>query len=144
MKVVDTNLLIYAIDESAARHERARAWLEETLSSAETVGFAWIVILAFLRLTTSPRIFETPLTPSQALDHVDSWLAQPGAVVVDPTDRHPVLLRELVMDVGTAGNLTTDVHLAAIAIEHGAELCSADGDFARFPRLRWTNPLATS
>lgn len=142
MKVVDANILIYAADESATLHERARTWLEETLSSAETVGFAWVVMLAFLRLTTSPRIFETPLTPSQALDHVDRWLAQPCAVVVDPTDRHPALLRELLAGVGTAGNLTSDVHLAAIAIEHGGELCSADGDFARFSRLRWTNPLA--
>lgn len=142
MKVVDANLLIYAVDESAARHQRARAWLEEMLSAAETVGFAWVVMLAFVRLTTSPRIFETPLTPSQALDHVDRWLAQPCAAVVQPTDRHPALLRELLADAGTAGNLTSDVHLAAIAIEHGAELCSADTDFARFPRLRWTNPLA--
>lgn len=142
MKIVDTNVLIYAVDEAATRHERARAWLDETLSSTETVGFAWVVILAFLRLTTNARMFETPLAPAKALDHLDRWLAQPCAVIVDPTDRHRALLRELVTDVGTAGNLTSDVHLAAIAIEHGAELCSADGDFARFPRLRWTNPLA--
>jgi uncharacterized protein len=140
--LTDLNLLIYAVDESSPHHAKAGAWLEATLSGAETVGFAWTVLLGFIRLTTSPRVFANPLTPTEALDHLDSWLAQPCAAVLDPTARHSALLSELLVDVGTAGNLTSDVHLAALAIEHGAELCSADGDFARFPRLRWTNPLA--
>ena len=93
---------------------------------------------------TSPRVFAQPLTPSEALDILDAWLAQPCATVIHPGDRHAALLRELLEPFGTAGNLTTDAHLAALAIEHGAELCSADADFSRFPGLIWSNPLATT
>ena len=141
MKLPDVNLLLYAVDESSARHGPARAWVEERLSGAETFALAWAVLLAFIRLTTSSRVFQSPLTPSQALDLVDSWLAQPCATVVHPTSRHAPVLRQLLEPLGTAGNLTTDAHLAALAIEHGAELCSTDTDFSRFAGLRWTNPL---
>ena len=103
----------------------------------------WAVLLAFLRLSTQARIFEAPLALEQALGLVDGWLEQPCAVVVHPTDRHSALLRELLAPLGSAGNLTMD-HLAALAIEHGAELCSADADFSRFPGLRWVNPIAGS
>jgi toxin-antitoxin system PIN domain toxin len=96
------------------------------------------VLVAFTRLTTSSRVFQSPLT---TLDLVDSWLAQPCATVVHPTSRHVFVLRELLEPLGTAGNLTTDAHLAALAIEHGAELCSTDRDFSRFTGLRWANPL---
>ena len=99
------------------------------------------MLLAFIRLTTSPRVFQSPLSTSEALDLVDSWLAQPCATVVHPTSRHASVLRELLEPLGTAGNLTTDAHLAALALEHGAELCSTDGDFSRFAGLRWANPL---
>lgn len=142
MKVTDVNLLLYAVDESSPRHEPARTWLEEQLSGSETFAFAWSVLLAFVRLGTNPRVFGAPLSLEEALDLVDSWLAQPSVTVIHPTDRHSALLRELLGPLGTAGNLTTDAHLAALAIEHGAELCSADTDFARFPMLRWVNPLA--
>jgi uncharacterized protein len=141
VKLPDLNLLLYAVDESSARHGPARAWVEERLSGAETFALAWAVLLAFIRLTTSSRVFQSPLTPSQALDLVDSWLAQPCATVVHPTSRHAPVLRQLLEPLGTAGNLTTDAHLAALAIEHGAELCSTDTDFSRFAGLRWTNPL---
>jgi uncharacterized protein len=141
VKLPDVNLLLYAVDESSARHGPARAWVEERLSGAETFALAWVVLLAFIRLTTSSRVFQSPLTPSQALDLVDSWLAQPCATVVHPTSRHAPVLRQLLEPLGTAGNLTTDAHLAALAIEHGAELCSTDTDFSRFAGLRWTNPL---
>lgn len=141
MKLPDVNLLLYAVDESSAQHRPARAWVEERLSGAETFALAWVVLLAFIRLTTSSRVFQSPLTPSQALDLVDSWLAQPCATVVHPTSRHAPVLRQLLEPLGTAGNLTTDAHLAALAIEHGAELCSTDTDFSRFAGLRWTNPL---
>jgi toxin-antitoxin system PIN domain toxin len=141
VKLPDVNLLLYAVDESSARHGPARAWVEERLSGAETFALAWVVLLAFVRLTTSSRVFQSPLTPSQALDLVDSWLAQPCATVVHPTSRHAPVLRQLLEPLGTAGNLTTDAHLAALAIEHGAELCSTDTDFSRFAGLRWTNPL---
>lgn len=141
MKIPDVNLLLYAYDSRSPRHGRARAWLEDTLSGSETVGLAWIVLLAFIRLSTRAVVVENPLAVDAALELVESWLDQPCAVVVDPTDRHPVILRELLAPLGTAGNLTSDAHLAALAIEHGATLCSCDGDFARFARLRWQDPL---
>ena len=141
MKLPDVNLLLYAVDEGAVRHEPARAWLEERLSGTETFAFAWVVLLAFTRLTTSPRVFDSPLTAPEAMDLVDGWLAQPCATVVHPTTRHASVLRELLEPFGSAGNLTTDAHLAALAIEHGAELCSSDTDFSRFAGLRWADPL---
>lgn len=141
MKLVDANLLLYGVDASSPHHTRARPWLEEQLSGAETIGFAWVVLLAFVRLATNPRVFSASLTADEALDLVDSWLEQPAVTVVHPTDRHSQSLRELLEPLGAAGNLTNDAHLAALSIEHGAELCSADGDFARFERVRWVNPL---
>jgi hypothetical protein len=141
VKLPDVNLLLYAVDEGSVRHEPARTWVEERLSGTETFALAWVVLLAFIRLTTSSRVFRSPLTLSEAFDLVDSWLAQPCATVVHPTSRHAPVLRQLLEPLGTAGNLTTDAHLAALAIEHGAELCSTDLDFSRFAGLRWTNPL---
>ena len=141
MKLPDANLLIYAFDEGSPSHARAKAWLEELLSGPEPVGFAWMVLVAFVRVTTRSRIFEHPLEPSKAFEIVEGWLVKPNAIVLHPTERHLGILRGLVEPLGTAGNLTTDAHLAALAIEHGAELCSADSDFGRFPGLRWSNPL---
>ena len=100
------------------------------------------MLLAFLRLSTRAQVFARPLDPAEAFDVVAGWLAQPCALVLHPTERHLALLRGLVEPLGTAGNLTTDAHLAALAIEHGGEVCSADTDFSRFRGLRWTNPLA--
>lgn len=142
MKLVDANILLYAVDENSPHHRVAKPWLEAELSGPETFAFAWSVLLAFLRLSTNPRVFELPLSGDEALDLVDSWLEQPNAAVLHPTDRHGQLLRELLAPLGTAGNLVTDAHLAALAIEHGAELASGDADFSRFPGLQWTNPLA--
>ena len=142
MKLTDVNLLLYALDATAPRHRAARRWLEEQLSGTETFAFTWVVLLAFMRLGTSQRVFQRPLEPAEAFDIVDGWLAQPCATVIHPTDRHSAVLRELLEPLGTAGNLTTDAHLAALAIEHGAELCSCDADFSRFPGLRWRDPLA--
>ena len=142
MRLTDVNLLLYALDATAPRHRAARRWLEEQLSGTETFAFTWVVLLAFMRLGTSPRVFQRPLEPAEAFDIVDGWLAQPCATVIHPTDRHSAVLRELLEPLGTAGNLTTDAHLAALAIEHGAELCSCDADFSRFPGLRWRDPLA--
>ncbi|MFQ5382557.1 MAG: type II toxin-antitoxin system VapC family toxin [Dehalococcoidia bacterium] len=142
MKLPDVNLLLYGLDEGSPHHDAARPWLEDLLSGTEPVGFSWSVLLAFMRLSTRPQLFTNPLQPAEAFDVIEGWLAQPCAVVLHPTERHLAVLRGLVEPLGTAGNLTTDAHLAALAIEHGAEVCSADHDFARFGGLRWTNPLA--
>lgn len=142
MKLPDVNVLLYAVDESSPHHEAAGRWWDATLSGDETVGLSWTVLLAFVRLTTNPRVFARPLTPDDSLDLVEGWLGRPVSTVVHPTDRHLGVLRGLLGETGTAGNLTTDAHLAALAVEHGAELWSTDSDFARFRGLRWRNPLA--
>lgn len=141
MKLTDVNLLLYAVDDSAPRHREARRWLEERLSGSETFAFAWVVLLAFVRLSTNRLVFEEPLQPSEAFAIVDGWLDQPCSTVVHPTERHATVLRELIEPLGTAGNLTTDAHLAALGIEHGAEVCSSDVDFSRFAGIRWHDPL---
>jgi hypothetical protein len=142
VKLPDVNLFLYAADESSPRHRPARAWVEATLSGSETVALAWTVLLGFVRLSTQPALFERPLQAEEALDLLDGWLGQPCVTVVHPTDRHAAVLRELLGPVGSAGNLTTDAHLAALAIEHGAVLYSCDTDFARFSGLRWVDPLS--
>ena len=141
MKLPDVNLLLYAYDSDSARQSAAREWLEETLSGAETVAFPWAVMVGFVRISTNPRIFARPWEASDALDVVDAWLAQPIVTVVHPTDRHAAVLRDLLTPLGAAGNLTSDAHLAALAIEHGATLYSSDNDFSRFAGLRWIDPL---
>lgn len=132
MILVDANVLIYAVDANARHHRDARRWLESELSSTNQVGFAWIVLLAFLRITTRRGIFATPLAPEQALAYVDGWLDQPFARVVVPGERHWSILRHLLEVAGTAGNLTSDAHLAALAVEHRAAVASTDNDFRRF------------
>ncbi len=141
MKLLDVNLLLYAVDEVSPRYEPAHAWVQATLSGSETVALSWTTLVGFVRLSTRANLFEQPLQVEDALDLVDGWLAQPCTTVVNPTERHSAVLRELLAPLGTAGNLTTDAHLAALAIEHGALLCSCDADFSRFPGLRWIDPL---
>jgi len=142
VKLPDVNLLIYAIDESSRYHARARPWLEQALSGTEEVGFAWMVLLGFVRISTNPVAFGNALSPARAFEFIDSWLGSPVATVVHPSEQHAGHVRDLLMPLGTAGNLTNDAHLASLAIEHGAELCSSDNDFSRFEGVRWTNPLA--
>ena len=141
MKIVDANLLLYAIDARSPRHEAAHAWLERQLSGDETIAFAWVVLLAFVRLSTNPHVFARLLSPDRAFDVVARWLAQACVVIVHPGNRHAAVVRQLLGPLGTAGNLVTDAHLAALAVEHGAELNSCDADFSRFSGLRWINPL---
>jgi uncharacterized protein len=142
VKLPDVNLLLYAYDSRSPRHSPARHWLEQVLSGTETVALAWNVLLAFIRLSTRPAVAERPYGVEEAIGLVESWLAQPCTTMVHPTERHAVLLRELLVPFGTAGNLTSDAHLAALAIEHGATLCSSDVDFSRFAGLRWMDPLS--
>jgi toxin-antitoxin system PIN domain toxin len=141
VKLPDVNLLLYAVDAEAPHHARARAWLEDALSGTEEVGFAWAVVLGFVRISTNPAAFEKPLDAAAAFGYVEEWLARPVASPLTPGPRHVALMRELLQPLGVAGNLTSDAHLAALAIEHGAELCSSDTDFGRFVGLRWTNPV---
>lgn len=136
MKVVDANVLLYAVDEDAPRHEDARTWLDGALSGGATVGFAWIVLLAFLRLSTKRGLFTHPLSASDALARVDEWLAQPSAVVIEPTARHLEVTMSLASAVGQGGNLFNDAHLAALSVEHRGQVVTYDSDFERFPGVR--------
>jgi hypothetical protein len=144
VKVADVNLLLYAVDASSPRHTVARKWLEAQLSGVETFALPVSVLLAFVRLTTQARVFARPFSPAEAFDVVEGWLGQPCATTIAPGDRHLALVRELLEPLGAAGNLVSDAHLAALAIEHGAEVISTDTDFARFTEIRWRNPLAGS
>ena len=141
MILIDANLLLYAYHPRAEQHERSRAWLEAVLSGPDVVRFAWLTLWAFLRIATNARVFDRPLSTSEAADAISSWLAQPVAGILEPGERHWDILRDLVSDGQAAGPLVMDAVLAAIAIEHGATVCTTDRDFSRFPRLRWTNPL---
>jgi uncharacterized protein len=141
VKLPDVNLLLYAYDSRSPRHTQARQWLEQVLSGAETVGLTWNVLLGFIRLSTRSAVVENPYEVTEAIGLVESWIAQPCATVVGPSERHASVLRELLAPLGAGGNLTSDAHLAALAIEHGATLCSCDTDFSRFPGLRWVDPL---
>ena len=141
MKLLDVNLLIYVVDEDARDHEATLRWFEEVLSGTETVAFAWFALLGFLRITTRSQGARNPWPIESALDEIQCWLAQPVATVIHPTNRHAAVLRDLLVPLGAGGNLTSDAHLAALAIEHGATLCSHDSDFSRFAGLDWVDPL---
>jgi toxin-antitoxin system PIN domain toxin len=140
--LVDVNLLIYAIDADSPHHARARRWLEETLSGDTWVALPWTVILAFLRITTRRGILRNPLPPQDAIDYVDAWLRQPYVRAVASGENHWPVLRSLLQASGMAGNLTSDAHLAALALEHGCTIASADNDFRRFAGVTHLNPLA--
>lgn len=135
MILVDANVLVYAVDRDSPLHSQARVWVERAFSGGEPIGLPWLVLLAFLRLVTRKGILKRPLAVGAALAFVDEWLELPTVLVVHPTAGHWRILSALLSEAGTAGNLTSDAHLAALAIEHGAKLCSADGDFRRFPGL---------
>ena len=141
MIVPDVNLLVYAYNQDAPRHAAAVSWWEGLLSGSRPVGLAWAAALGFIRITTHPQILARPLPAAKACAHVRAWLAQPYVSLLHPGDRHGEILFGLLERLGTAGNLTTDAHLAALAIEHQAELCSTDADFGRFPGLRFANPI---
>jgi len=141
MILIDANLLLYAYDSSAPEHPKARVWLEDALAKSEPVLFPWQSIHAFLRIATNPRAWTSPLTIEEARAIVDEWLSLPNVVTTSPGERHWDIFRELVADSQCRGPLVTDAVLAALAVEHGAELCTNDRDFSRFPKLRVVNPL---
>lgn len=142
MILPDVNLLIYAYCAGMPQHPSARVWWENLLSSGAGVALPWAVILGFIRISTNARAVQPPMSANDALLATRSWLGQPNVRIVEPGPRHLDVLGELLGAAGTAGALTTDAHLAALAIEHRCELHSNDADFARFPGLRWRNPLA--
>lgn len=135
MVLVDANVLLYAVNASTPNHIPAKRWMEAALNGEEAVAFAWVALLAFVRIATLPAFSPEPLGAAQALDIIDEWLASGPATVAHPTSRHPAILRGLLDQAGTAGNLVADAHLAALAVEHGARVCSFDRDFARFPGI---------
>jgi toxin-antitoxin system PIN domain toxin len=140
VRLVDANVLIYAVNTSSTHHEAARTWLDGALGGEETVGFAWSVLLAFLRLTTHPAVFPQPLDAGAATAIVRAWTEQPTARLIDPTPRHLDVLSGLLAESGTAANLVSDAHLAALAVEHDAVLVTFDADFGRFAGLRTERP----
>jgi toxin-antitoxin system PIN domain toxin len=139
--VPDVNLLVYAHLRRAPEHAAARRWWESLLGGDREVAIAPAALFGFVRLVTSPRVVAPPMPVGQALAHVDDWLALPHVMFAHPGPRHLEIAFALLREAGTAGNLTTDVQLAALAIEHQGEVHSNDTDFGRFPRLRWVNPL---
>lgn len=141
MILVDANILLYAEDVLHPRHEKARVWWDVQLSGTGVVCLCWTVLSAFIRVGTNPRVFEHPLSLEQALARVQSWLDQPCTRVIRPTERHWTVFQQVLIDGQAVANLVSDAHLAALAIEHGCELASTDSDFARFPKLKWKNPL---
>jgi toxin-antitoxin system PIN domain toxin len=141
MILPDINLLLHAYNVDSPAHARARKWWEELLNGTQPVGLTWAAMLGFLRICTHRQVLAHPLPVGVACGHVRAWLAQPCVAIADPGPRHAAILFGLLESLGTAGNLMTDAHLAALAIEHQAELHTTDADFARFSGLRWTNPL---
>jgi len=142
MIVPDINLLVHAYNSESRDHRAARAWWEVLLNGTQPVGLAWVTLLGFIRIVTHRQVLAAPLPVPAACAYIRAWLAQPCVTIVHPGDRHADILVGLLENLGTAGNLTTDAHLAALCIEHQAELHSTDADFARFPGLRWKNPVA--
>ncbi len=142
MNLVDSNILIYAKFSDLPQHERARSWLEAQLSAPGKTGIPWQSSLGFLRLATNPRLFGRPLEVGAAWRQVLEWINHPRVWIPEPTEDHPRVLGSIIAQVKVTGNLVPDAHLAAIAIEHGLTVCSADADFARFPGVVWMNPIA--
>ena len=139
--LIDANLLLFAVDAASPAHERSAAWMEEQLNGERRVGIPWESLTAFVRISTHPRASSRPLKPDRAWAFVEEWLAAPTVWVPKPTEQHAEVLGMLIRKYHPAGNLIPDAHLAAMAIEHGLEVCSADTDFARFGEIRWLNPV---
>lgn len=139
--LIDASVLLYAADSASPNHERAKAWLEGVLNGPRRVGFAWPSVTAFLRIVTHPRALDRPLTAEQAWAYVEDWLTCDNAWIPQPTASHAAVLGGLITSAGLRGNLIADADLAALAIEHGLQVCSADSDFARFSQVRWVNVL---
>jgi uncharacterized protein len=141
MILVDANILLYAEDSLSAYHDAARSWWDEQLSGVTPVALCWPVLLAFVRIATNPRLHPRPLSIAESCECVQSWFGQPCVRLIQPTDNHWAILQRSLFSAKATGNLVSDAHLAALAIEHNCFLCSTDTDFAKFPGLKWRNPL---
>jgi uncharacterized protein len=140
VKLIDLNVLLYTVNENSVLHSPVRAWWERAINADELVGLPWIVLIGFLRIATNPNLFPRPLESDVAIAKIDRWLSVDSVQVIREREDHWDVLRTLLVQAGTAGNLATDAHLAALAISHRAVLVSCDSDFAHFPGLRWENP----
>jgi toxin-antitoxin system PIN domain toxin len=140
VKIVDANVLLYAVNTASERHEPCLHWLDGALSGADSVGLAWVPLLAFVRLTTKEGLFPSPLRPEDAIERVAQWLSAPGAVAIHPSPRHVDILGRMLAEVGAGANLVNDAHLAALAVEHRASIVSYDTDFGRFNGVGWHRP----
>jgi len=140
--LVDANILLYSVDESSPFHTKASDWLTSALNGPRRVGLPWLSLTAFLRIVTNPRALEHPLTPTEAWHIVDAWLAAPAAWIPGPGTGHRAIMRQLIIELDIRAGLVTDAVLAALCIEHGLDVVSADSDFARFTTLGWVNPIA--
>ena len=143
MILVDVNLLMYAENSASPLHDRAREWWEAQLSGETQVRLAWLTLIAFARLSTSPKAMPNPLTPQAACERIQSWLAQPNVLVATPGPNHFETFSKILRQYSIVGPTVTDAHLAALAIEHNLHLLSADSGFRKFRELKWSNPLAT-
>ena len=140
--LVDANILLYSIDEDSPFHDRARDWLVDALNGPERVGIPWVSLWAFVRIATNPRALAQPLGPTEAWEYVEDWLDAPAAWVPSPGRGHRTILGSLLVEKDLRAGLVTDAALAAIAVEHGLSIVSADSDFARFSQVAWINPVA--
>jgi len=139
--LVDANILLYAEDSLSPQNSRAREWWDTRLSGTDPVCLCWVVISAFIRISTNPRIFKSPLSLEDAVERVQEWISQPCLRLIHPTERHWIIFKRMLIAGKARANLVTDAHLAALSIEYGCELNSTDADFSRFPNLKWKNPL---
>lgn len=137
MKLPDVNVLVHSVNEASPCRPQASQWLEQAFDSGGGVGFAWLALIGFIRISTQRALLPTPLSVAQALGLIDDWLSQPSAKILQPGTRHADLLARLLLVTGSAGNLTNDAHVAALAIEHGAIVGTFDRDFGKFPNLKF-------
>lgn len=140
--LIDANILLYAVDTQSPFHEKSATWLESALNGSRRVGIPWMSLTAFVRITTHPRALREPLTPTNAWTHVEDWLDAPMTWIPTPGRPHADILGRLIRELDLRANLIPDAVLAALCIEHGLTMVSADSDFARFTEIEWLNPVA--
>lgn len=140
MKLVDTNVLLYAVHEEAEHHSVALNWLDRSLSGNETVLVPWLCLIAFIRLSTHPSVYERPQSVADSIEIVEAWLDLPNVVTDQPDAHHARRIGDILQIAGGRGNLVNDAHLAALALQYDATVISYDNDFNRFPGIRWERP----